>query len=287
MKKILLLCLFCFILLGCNNLEQSDADNSDSLNEPNTNSITTFENQENSEISIDTNIPTTSEQHPEGIGGQGVVAIDGYHHEMYYSTELMFIDHFIGLDEFYDYYRPIFQGTMDVTYRGICEYYGISKEEYVSFWESQRILYEQSYLAETYDFEKMYPVETKYDAWFVDEYETDSSFIPSGKIPNGMTTPYIAENREDCYTIRYYTIDGKLLDYVGSDKWEEYLSATVDVNILTFIEFFSIDREEYLKIYAENTYNPYYHVLYPYHPDYLFSPEKTVDYFTVHAERRK
>ncbi len=223
---------------------------------------------------------------PESDGGQSTAA-DGIHHEVYYAVELSFIDHFIGTDEFYNDFVPKFGKTRDKTYRGVCEYYGISKEEYTDFWDGMREAWKKNnYLSENYPFEKLYPLEDKYDAWFSDDYETNEAFIHEGELTSAAkkelekaASSYISDKRDDSYTLRYYTIDYKLIDHVGNEAFEKFLKATDDVNIMSFIEYFNIDKETYLDIYKND-------LLYPYAPDYLFAENGVDEIFRVHPEKK-
>ena len=218
--------------------------------------------------------------------GQPSVAIDGIHHEMYYAIEMSFIEYFIGEDEFYNNFIAKFGSTRDNNYRGICEYYGITKDEYIAFWEDMRDDFNASYLSETYDFEELFPLETKYDIWFSDDYETASEFIAddiSSDIKIGIAKSaaktYISDKRESRYTFRYYTIDSMLIDYVGEENFNQYLSDEDVVNIVSFLSYFDIDMAAYLEIYKDCE-------LYPYNPEYLFADDCIEAIFKVNADRR-
>jgi len=229
---------------------------------------------------------------PEGVdvtdflGGQMATAPDGIHHEMFFAVDLAFVDYFVGMDEYNNNYLPMFDITTDNTYRGICEYYGITKEEYTEFWEEIKERYSRSHLSEIWSFEETYPIETKYDEWFSDDYNTNSVFFSSDykaiKAAYDLkeAVPYISAERSPEYTLRYYTIDAKLTDYVGEERFQEYLLEAEDVNILSFIGYFNIDREIYMDIYEG-------YRLYPYNPEYLFSAGKSMAYFAVHPLKRE
>ncbi len=284
MKKFFIIfSISCLLLSGCNNIDALNTDNNvDSIQQQEANQ-SSAQNEEN--ISTDYPQPVEGSDLSTAVGGQPSIALDGIHHEMFYAIELDFVEHFIGEDEYFNNFVPKFDNTIDNTYRGLCEYYGISKDEYIEFWETKRKNFNESYLSETFEFEDIFPIETKYDAWFADDYETNPVFyareytvafegelVATEIAKKNISASYHSENRASGYTYRYYTIDGKLIDYVGDEKFKEYLSDINDVNILTFIEYFDIDKEDYLKIYSG--YN-----LYPYNPEYLFSDENCELYF--------
>lgn len=223
----------------------------------------------------------------EGVGGPSDVALDGYHHEMYYAIDFSFAYNFVSEEEF-AHFGQMFENTKDFTYRGMCEYFGISKDEYVAFWEKMRTEYEASYLAEKWPFDYMYIMESHYDEWFADDYEINRVFMADeSSWSEAPGKSYISAERSDDYILRYYTIDYKLIDYVGKDDFDKYLSEAEHVNIKTFIEYFNIALEDYLQLYELPEPNPYNHKLYPYNPDYLFSGESFDEYFKVHPENKK
>ena len=284
-KAFVILCVVCGLLVSCDSVETSklpgtlDCTINAATEEPNTNPAT--------DAVTDEQIPSTDDVE-DAIGGQPSVAVDGIHHEMYYAVEMSFIDYFIGADEFYNDFVPKFKNTRDKTYRGICEYYGISKEEYGDFWEKMRADFNDSYLSEIYDFDMLYPLETKYDAWFSDNYETAEAFMAEdasdltiekkNEFANASSS-YVSSKRDAGYTIRYYTIDSKLIDYVGKAAFDRYLLAENDMNIESFIDYFNIDKATYLEIYEDD-------VLYPYNPDYLFAESGVESVFEVNAKKR-
>lgn len=285
MKKIaIIFCLCSMILSGCSAVDTSipkkDMD---------------FESTDNAKPNIElnenvANLDTSNLPQIEGIGGQAETALDGKHHEMYYAVDMAFIDHFVGVDEYYNHYYPRFGNTVDNTYRGICEYYGITKAEYIDFWEGVREEYNASHLAERWSFEEMYPLETLYDEWFSDDYETNPVFysyaykesianqISSEKLDiSTKSTSYLSDERSANYTHRYYTIDSELIDSVGADEFNKYISCTSEINIISFIEYFKITKEKYLEIYDG-------YKLYPYNPDYLFARDDISSYFCVESK---
>ena len=208
MKKLAALMLICGLLVSC------------SAKDPAADETTTAEDS-TAQVTEESTGESTD---PESDGGQSTAA-DGIHHEVYYAVELSFIDHFIGTDEFYNDFVPKFGKTRDKTYRGVCEYYGISKEEYTDFWDGMREAWKKNnYLSENYPFEKLYPLEDKYDAWFSDDYETNEAFIHEGELTSAAkkelekaASSYISDKRDDSYTLRYYTIDYKLIDQSAAE----------------------------------------------------------------------
>ena len=261
MKKILLFFLCCLLLTGC---AVTPLDTEHTTNET-TPEITDTKPADTTALPSDT-LPTT-DTIPDGIGGDTTgFASDKYHHEMYYALDLGFVYHILSEDES-SHFSTLFDGTKNFNYRGFCEYYGITHAEFESYWEDRRVIYDQSQTAEMYTFEYFYIMEHHYDEWFADDYESNPVFM--------------ATERSEDYTIRYYTIDYMLVEAVGDTEFEKYLQTAEEINILTFLAYFDITKDEYLEIYKVARPKPY-------NAEYLFSTDPAMidEYFKVHKDLR-
>ena len=179
-----------------------------------------------------------------------------------------------------------FAGTEDYNVRAICEYFGIDKKTYTDLYDSYFDRLSAAKYGEMPDI-FMFAYGYQYDAWFDGDYWDNELFLAEGyKAPEYDT--YRGEVPEgDNHTRRYYTVDWRLIEYVGTEKFEAWLAdnpEASDRNIIKFISDFGITREQYVKIYdiARNGKAGSTIVL-PYKTDYLFGTEEMItEYFTVH-----
>ena len=211
-------------------------------------------------------------------------SLDNVHGMNYHEIDSILYD-YIGQDLFMSKINEMFAGTEDVNIAAVCEYFDISKEEYMS-------LYEPTYDSRIVAKKGEKPAITlyfycfEYDAWFDGDYWDNELFLIDrykapeydtfhGEVPDG-----------DNHTRRYYTVDWRLIEYVGTEKFEAWLAdnpEASDRNIIKFISDFGITREQYDKIYAVPLLNGTGRILLPYNPDYLFGTEEMIkEYFTVH-----
>ena len=211
-------------------------------------------------------------------------SLDNVHGMNYHEIDRILYN-YIGHDLFMSKIDEMFAGTEDVNIAAVCEYFDISKEEYMS-------LYEPTYDSLIVAKKGEEPAITsyfycfEYDAWFDGDYWENELFVIDrykapeydtfhGEVPEG-----------DNHTRRYYTVDWRLIEYVGTEKFEAWLAdnpEASDRNIIKFISDFGITREQYDKIYAVPLLNGTGRILLPYNPDYLFGTEEMIkEYFTVH-----
>ena len=178
-----------------------------------------------------------------------------------------------------------FAGTEDYNVRAICEYFGIDKKTYTDLYDSYFDRLSAAKYGEMPDI-FMFAYGYQYDAWFDGDYWENELFVIDrykapeydtfhGEVPDG-----------DNHTRRYYTVDWRLIEYVGTEKFEAWLAdnpEASDRNIIKFISDFGITREQYDKIYAVPLLNGTGRILLPYNPYYLFGTEEMIkEYFTVH-----
>ena len=273
MKKILLFFLCCLLLTGC---AVTPPYTEHTTNET-TPEITDTKPADTTALPSDT-LPTT-DTIPDGIGGDSTgFASDNYHHEMFYAMEIDFMTHFAGRDG-YLHFGDLFDATTNFNYRSYCEYYGITQAEFETYWENIRVIYNQT--EQTHPFDELFIMEIHYDEWFADDYESNPVFMVTDTYPDNLSKTYIAKERSEDYTILYYTIDYMLVEAVGDTEFEKYLQTAEEINILTFLTYFDITKDDYLEIYKAAW-------LKPHNVEYLFSTDPAMidEYFKVHKDLR-
>jgi len=224
----------------------------------------------------------------EGNGGD---TSDGKHVQYYYGIDGKFIDEIISREIFENHFRPLAECTKRNNMSMVCEYYGITKEEYMELYTFE-------------DYKAPYGEAPFVLLWNLDSYRFDAIFSDKPwDHPDYLLPLYTPPEIDDYYTeiadrngyMRdYYIIDRLLIEYVGVDAFEEWLEEKEDIdqNIVEFVKDFGITREIYEDIYRETCfveaskigfdYKDYWQML-PYNPDYLFgTPEMQEEYFTVH-----
>ena len=211
-------------------------------------------------------------------------SLDNVHGMNYHEIDSILYD-YIGQDLFMSKINEMFAGTEDVNIAAVCEYFDISKEEYMS-------LYEPTYDSRIVAKKGEKPAITlyfycfEYDAWFDGDYWDNELFLIDGYKAPEYDTFHGEVPEGDNHTRRYYTVDWRLIEYVGTEKFEAWLAdnpEASDRNIIKFISDFGITREQYDKIYAVPLLNGTGRILLPYNPDYLFGTEEMIkEYFTVH-----
>ena len=177
---------------------------------------------------------------------------------------------YITINKFEDY-LALFSKTVDITTASICEYYDISRQEYIDLYTERLREKGDVVMTGNYDF-------YRYDAIFSEEYWNHPDYLLSDYIPPEIDDYYTSLEDRNGYTRRYYIIDRLLIEFVGVDAFEEWLESVGDVrqNIVEFTEYFDITREVYDEVYRDTRIKPY-------NPDYLFgTPEEQEIYFTVH-----
>lgn len=199
-------------------------------------------------------------------------------------------------DEFFE----MMQYTMSGSMAGFIEYFGISREDYIKVIEEKTADWSSSKKEENW-------VLFKYSALFLSstvggQYFESSSFIIELRDIYGIS--YLGrpnwpeyDRRPYEYTGIYFTIDSRLKDYVGQEKFNEFLDKyrELDCNIVNFVEYFDISKEEYIKIIDDyyDTIRWYFggipnnsdYYIYPYNPDYLYGTEEMREqYFCRHPE---
>ena len=216
---------------------------------------------------------------------------DGKHVRYYYAIDGKFIDEMISREVFENHYRPLAEGTKRINMSMICEYYGITKEEYMEVYtfEDYKAPYGEAPFVLLWNLDFY-----RFDAIFSDKPWDHPDYLLPLYTPPEIDDHYTEIADRNGYMRDYYIIDRLLIEYVGTDAFEQWLANTEDAdqNIVEFVKGFRITREIYEDIYRETCfveaskigfdYKDYWQML-PYNPDYLFgTAEMQEEYFKVH-----
>ncbi len=217
---------------------------------------------------------------------------DGKHVRYYNSNSgevIRYINLKAGTNEHYGIfdteYRAMFGCTEDIATPAMLDYYGITKEEYIEYYNSLLPAVPEG------EIPLVDLMGYRYEALFSEQYWNHPDFLLSDYVPPEIDSYYTSLEDRGGYTKRYYRIDRLLIEYVGVDEFEKWLEEKEDVdqNILDFVKYFGITREIYEDIYRDTclTGPPEYVVVrwlrLPYNTDYLFgTPEMQDEYFKVH-----
>ena len=166
-----------------------------------------------------------------------------------------FCDFFNISEESWSKNAVLYRFTQADNWGFLLEYFQISKDEYISFLNE---IIDETNVEEV---DKDYPLLRYVNGWYSENYMEDENMIYTDYKSKGET--YYAEKRDGKHNSIYYTIDYRLINYVGNDKFEEYLDKTDDVNILSFIDYFDIDAYTFSGIIATDSgsarpYSAYY-----------------------------
>lgn len=175
-----------------------------------------------------------------------------YLSEIYAFGRDVFFDEFGIENEQFEEFQSMYLHSEFYNFSFFLEYFKISKEKYISFLDSH---IQKRHLA-TLDEE--YPLLRYINGLYGENILEDAQLINSDFEKKGET--YYAEKRDENYNSIYYTIDYKLINHVGKDKFNKYLSEIKDVNILSFIEYFDIDWYSFSAIMTKekDVYSIYY-----------------------------
>ncbi|MBQ7779723.1 MAG: hypothetical protein IJ404_04435 [Clostridia bacterium] len=161
----------------------------------------------------------------------------------------------------------IFDKTDEWGIPDFIDYYGITREEYEKVWSNERK--DNKYNP---DFYESFNVNKYWHIWYVDYYDYGNveMFVhPDYDWPEIRSVTYKYDNS---HTRRYYTIDWRLIEYVTPKEFKEYekkFAGTEDFNVIHFVNYFKIDKSEFLEIYPD---------LYKYYnPDYVYGTKEMQD----------
>ena len=213
-------------------------------------------------------------------------AKDGKHVDYYYSIDTRLMKYIMANapDGAYSRYMSSAYDTKRINTASICEYFGITKDEYMALYTFER--HKAPYgeiplvLSANLDF-------YRFDAIFSETPWDHPDFLARNYTPPAIDDHYTALEGRNGYMKDYYLIDRLLIEYVGTDEFAKWLAEKndADQNIIEFVKDFGITREIYEDIYRETCYSEWYDKwsLLPYNPDYLFgTPEMQEEYFKVH-----
>ncbi len=152
----------------------------------------------------------------------------------------------------------IFDKTEEWGIPDFIDYYGITREEYEKVWYLE--VKENKYNP---DFYESFNVNKYWNVWYADYfyYGNVEMFVhPDYDRPKTRSVTYKYDNS---HTRHYYTIDWRLIEYVTPEKFKEYenkFARTENFNVIHFVNYFEIDKEEFLEIYPDlwKYYNPDY-----------------------------
>ena len=208
------------------------------------------------------------------------ITSDGMRYDKFTLIEGFFtsyVDEKYG-EKIFDYdYVPKFGVTGDANYAALSEYYGITKEEYIEFCNAHLQKWGKAPYGEKPTGLELYML--NWDAWFSEEYWNHPDFWFSDYDGEKYDCYYTSVPDRGDYTRRYYRIDYILIQHVGEENFQKWLDEKEDKdqNILDFIEYFEITREQYDELIKD-----YFPI--PYNPDYLFgTPEMQEEYFKVYS----
>ena len=271
----------------------------------------------------DTSVPEQSDQSADDVSepvDDDKVLYDKKHLREYSAINFAIIEEMLSREEF-SYFFDMNYGTFDggsfstfsCNYGDICDYYRIPKSEFVS------ICYQYADSSDQDDpdlADEIYMLRNGAEAWYADldstavyekysdipmqlVHEDQSVFLYDKYEFTGNPTAF-ARDKNDAgkYTNRYYTIDSALIDFVGVKQFSDYYDKyayTADFNIVSFMDYFEISKEEYMKLY-QDLYGQHYQgeegemwiYHYPYNPEYLFGTEEMQNmYFCRHDRTQK
>ncbi|MBQ9544316.1 MAG: hypothetical protein IJV00_04240 [Clostridia bacterium] len=203
---------------------------------------------------------------------------DGRHTLRYGALDPDFLELLISREQT-DEYINVFWYSEDRNYGALCDYFGISSESFgraVRLWKER----EQKLGLTEEVFENEYPELFFWEKWFGD-FKNDPAFL-SGAEPDTVSVTLRCES-DALHTDRYYTIDRRLIEYVGTRSFGQFkdkYAGTEQFNILNFIDTFEITKEEYVSLFERTSRFREEWVSYPYSPEYLFGDaEKQALYF--------
>ena len=164
-------------------------------------------------------------------------------------------DHFADLylnDEKLTEYEKLFWGTEAYNLAELLEYYGISWDEYIGFYvgnEYDRMMCLGKHAdnlgtKNVKDGKPPYAVCPQYfnDGWAKEEFWNHEDFIVDGYVPGEYEDYYTSVPDRGNYMRRAYIIDGKLIEHIGLEAFNEWLDETEDKDqtIWNFVEHFGL-----------------------------------------------
>ncbi|MBQ9543786.1 MAG: hypothetical protein IJV00_01510 [Clostridia bacterium] len=212
---------------------------------------------------------------------------DGKHREEYYDVglfEYLFDD--IDRELYVPYDLDYFGSPEDANFGGLVERYGITKKEFEDAIRQYLLeMLDQSYATRFYeitDSKELFlsPSLYCYEIWFEKDYRDNELFISSYYVEPETRSVCIRPEGDDMHLDSYHTIDRRLIDFVGKDKFEKFKNkygGTEDFNILKFVEEFGVTRQDYRKILKETTNVGGHYSPIGFCPEWIFPDEDEVN----------
>ena len=253
MKKIILvlsvLALCVCVLVSCEaDMQDPPTETTDST--PTTDTPTTDDTKE----------PTTMEKIKSYLAAD-IMRRDGKHVRVYgdISPDFLHLHGPLTRDQVNDFVL-----TYDKSYLAgggygtLIEYFGITKEQFVYAFEKEleRLGYASWEEHAEYELSRFNDVDLApfYEVWFSEDYDNHELFVHPDYVKPEIDSVKIRCETDDVHMDVYYTIDRKLITYVGLrefNKFKEEFGGTEEFNIIHFIDYFDISREEYESIYPK------------------------------------
>ena len=165
-----------------------------------------------------------------------------------------------------------------LTYADMIDLYSIDKK---TFSKAVKKL-KESFEGTEEEFIMKYGLCEEVDAWYSSDPANASVFLREGYQKPEIDTVMIRCKSDKVHRNLYYTIDRRLIEYVTPEKFKKFkdkYAGTEDFNILNFVRYFDVTKDEAIKIFYETTpvsYGPY-----PYDLNYLYGPENLCEkYFS-------
>lgn len=181
----------------------------------------------------------------------------------------------VDLNAMQEQYVVLFGGTEDGNNIAFMDYYDIPQSAYKKYWD-QRQAEAAKDLSGAEGLASEYKTELAFDAWFSDETipaDQDIFINPAYKYEDPKSV-FIRCPDDNIYTNRFYTINGFLIRYVGEDNFavfKEKYAGTKDFNILNFIDYFNIEKDDFDAVFSSEKYHS---CSLPYKSEYLFGSEE-------------
>ena len=125
------------------------------------------------------------------------------------------------------------------------------------------------------EFDRSYEMELKFDAWFNFGLPADQVvFLNLNYKFNDPKSVIFRDPDDTVHTDRYFTINGFLIEFVGYDKYkvfEEKYANTPNYNILFFVNYFNISKEDFKFIFSGE--NNYHSITKPYKTEYVYGDD--------------
>ncbi|MBE6583313.1 MAG: hypothetical protein E7648_08650 [Ruminococcaceae bacterium] len=163
----------------------------------------------------------------------------------------------------------IFDKTDEWGIPDFIDYYGITREEYEKVWSLERK--DNKYNPNFYE---SFNVNKYWNIWYADYYDYGNVEMFVHPDYDWPETRSVTRKYDNSHTRRYYTIDWRLIEYVTPERFKEYekeFGGTENFNVIHFVNYFKIDKSEFLEIYPD--------IWKYYNPDYVYGTKEMQDMY--------